>query len=72
MGAQSEGDVDSYRYSAPELHQPQGDGIDEIPATKESDVYGMGMIVYEVSSFPPVSSDRGAKSHTCLLGPGRR
>ena len=45
------GDVDNGRYSAPELHQSEGSGVDEIPITKESDVYGMGMIIYE-AGFP--------------------
>lgn len=71
VGAQSEGDIGSYRYSAPELHRTKGDGMNEIRPTKESDVYGMGMVVYEVSSFPLVSSGRGAQSHTGLLGLGR-
>ena len=47
---QSGGDIDNCRYFAPELHQSEGRGVDEITATRESDVYGMGMVVYEASS----------------------
>jgi len=49
---QSEGDVDYGRYSAPELHPSEDRGVDEISVTRESDVYGMGMIIYEAS--PPI------------------
>jgi len=45
---QSGGDIDNYRYSAPEIQWPEDYGTDKIVITKESDVYGMGMIVYEV------------------------
>jgi len=51
---QSGGDTDNKRYSAPELHQSEGHGMDEIPITRESDVYGMGMVIYEASP-PPIS-----------------
>lgn len=46
---QSGGDIDNYRYSAPEIQWPEDHGMDKILITKESDVYGMGMVVYEVS-----------------------
>jgi len=65
---QSGGDVDGYRYSAPELHQPEGHGTDETIITKESDVYGMGMIVFEASSRRPVSPSGWVKSHSNFLG----
>ncbi|KAF9648576.1 kinase-like protein [Thelephora ganbajun] len=37
-----------HRYSAPELLWPKDLGMDKILTTKESDVYGMGMVAYEV------------------------
>ena len=59
---QSGGDIDNYRYSAPEIQWPEDHGTDDILITKESDVYGMGMVVYEVSSNFPVSSSPTAES----------
>ena len=56
---QSGGDTDSYQYSAPELHRPEGRGIGEIIMTKESDVYRMGMVIFEASSHRPESSGIG-------------
>lgn len=46
---QSGGGIDNYRYSAPEIQWPENHDVDEILITKESDVYGMGMVLYEVS-----------------------
>ena len=44
-------DFDSYGYTAPEILLPEEFGnVDNILATKEGDVYGMGMVAYEVSS----------------------
>ena len=43
------GDIDDYRYWAPEIQWPEDHGMDEILLTKESDVYGMGMVAYEAS-----------------------
>ena len=47
-----DGDIDDYRYTAPEIISEfyEGNG-DKILATKESDVYGMGMVAYEASSY---------------------
>lgn len=50
---QSGGDIDDYRYSAPEIRWPESQGENKILITKESDVYGMGMIAYEASSHRP-------------------
>lgn len=47
---QSGGEIDNYRYSAPEIQWPEDHDTDEILITKESDVYGMAMIAYEASS----------------------
>ncbi|KAF9650321.1 kinase-like protein [Thelephora ganbajun] len=43
-----DGEVDDYRYSAPEIQWPEDYGMDKILITKESDVYGMAMVIYEV------------------------
>ena len=69
---QSEGDVDNYRYSAPEIQWPEDHGKDEILITKESDVYGMGMVAYEASSHRPVPSDPKIKSHVDPVGLDRK
>ena len=58
-----DGDIDKYRYSAPEIQWRDDRGVDEILITKESDVYGMGMVAYEVSSRRLVSSWPRAESH---------
>ena len=47
---QSWGDLDNYRYLAPELHQLEDGSVGEILVTKESDMYGMGMVIFEVRS----------------------
>jgi len=65
---QSGGDIDHHRYSAPEIQWPEDHDEDRILITKESDVYGIGMVAYEVSSHLPVSSDRRIKSHIDLVG----
>jgi len=65
---QSGGDIDNYRYSAPEIQWPEDHGADKILITKESDVYGIGMIVYEVSSHRHMSSEPRVESHLNLLG----
>ena len=36
------------RWSAPELQQPGAYGMRKVIATKASDIYGMGMVIYEV------------------------
>jgi len=66
--AQPVGDTDSHWYSAPELHRPEGRCIHEILTTKESDVYGMGVVILEASSRRPISSDIRANYHIDLLG----
>ena len=66
--AQSGRDIDSYRYLAPELQQPEDNGTDEILITKESDVYGMAMVVFEAGFHHPVPSSVRANSHVDLLG----
>lgn len=62
-------DINNYRYSAPELHQTNGHGMDiGLPITKESDMFGMAMVIYEVSSHCPTSSGVRVKLHINLLG----
>ena len=46
-----DGDIDDYQYTAPEISLPEEFGnIGNVLATKEADVYGMGMVAYVVSS----------------------
>ena len=52
-----DGDIDDYRYMGPEillLVELNCGNVDKILATKENDVYGMSMVVYEVGSHCPV------------------
>jgi len=67
---QSAGDgrIDDYRYWAPEIQWPEDRGLGKILLTTESDVYGMGMVVYEASCGCPAPPDPRAKSHINLLG----
>jgi len=66
---QSVGEIDNCRFLAPELHWPENHGMDENFITRESDVYGMGMVAYEVSSHHHTSSGLKVKPHVNLLGP---
>ena len=61
--SEMDGDVDKYRYSAPEVQWHDGSETEKILITKESDVYGMAMVAYEVSSHRPVSSDPRLEPH---------
>ena len=63
-----DGDIDEYRYSAPEIQWRDDGGVGKILITKESDVYGMGMVAYEVSSHHPASSGPRVGSHVSFLG----
>ena len=65
---QSGGDIGNCQYSAPEIRWPEEDDMDEIIVTKESDVYGMTMVVYEASSHHPASCGPRVTSHADLLG----
>jgi serine/threonine protein kinase len=47
-------DAGSFRYAAPEIQWPEDHDMDKILITKESDVYGMGMVAYEASSHRPM------------------
>ena len=42
-----------WRWAAPELQRPDEYGMSKVVATKPSDIYGMGMVVYEVSYCNP-------------------
>ena len=49
-----DGDIEDYRNMAPEIHSPEEHdtgATDKIIVTKEGDVYGMGMVAYEASSY---------------------
>jgi hypothetical protein len=46
-----DGNIDDFRYTGPEIVWPEEsspDSVDKILVTKESDIYGMGMVAYEV------------------------
>jgi hypothetical protein len=59
--------VQNYRYAAPEIQWP--DEEDEEPRiTKQSDVYGMGMIAYEASPYHPMLSGFKGKSYVDFPG----
>ena len=63
------GGVNNAYYPAPEFHVTKGRGVDwTVLITPESDVYGIGMVIYEVSSHHPVLTDMSVKSHVDLLG----
>jgi len=52
-----DGDDNDYPYMEPEILLPDelyAGNVDRILATKEGDVYGMGMVVYEASYHCPV------------------
>lgn len=65
-----DGEVDNSRYSAPEIQRPVDYGLDRILLTKESDVYGMAMVIYEVRLYPSVSSSPTVRFDANLLGSG--
>ena len=50
-----EGDLGDRRYLAPEIQLPEDYGTDKILMTKESDIYGMAMVIYEARSYKTVS-----------------
>jgi len=58
------GYIKNYQYSAPEIQLPEGR---DVLTTKEGDVYGMGMVIYEASSHCPVPS-RPRVNLTLTLG----
>ena len=56
---QSGGEIDKYVYAAPEMW-PEDGKEDEIRITKENDVYGMGMVAYEVNFTVPRNPAQGS------------
>ena len=48
------------RYLAPEIQWPEDYGTDKILITKESDIYGMAMVIYEARHYKPISSGPGS------------
>ena len=50
-----EEDPRGYRYLAPEIQWPEEHGTDKILVTKESDIYGMAMVVYEARFYKTIS-----------------
>lgn len=62
--------ISDHRFVAPEIQWPEehdAGRTDKILVTKESDVYGIGMVVYTVSFHRLVSSGPRVKSHVDLL-----
>ena len=55
-----EGDLGDCRYLAPELQWPEDHEMDKILMTKESDIYGMAMVIYEARSYRPISPGPGS------------
>jgi len=45
-----------WRWAAPELQRPDEYDMPKVVATKPSDIYGMGMVIYEVSPRDPLVS----------------
>ena len=48
-----EGDLGDCRYLAPELQWPEDYDMDKILITKESDIYGIAMVIYKARSQNP-------------------
>ena len=62
--------INDHRFVAPEIQWPEEHDpgrTDKILVTKESDVYGIGMVVYTVCFHCLVSSGPRVKSHVDLL-----
>ena len=58
-------DLHGYRYLAPEIQWPGVYGMDKIPIMKESDIYGMAMVIYEARSYQLLS--HGPESNLTLI-----
>ena len=63
------GDIDNYRYSAPETQFPKDHGKHVTLTMCAGDVYAMGMIIYEASSHHPGSSNQANIKPYLILGP---
>ena len=50
MASVLDGQIDDFRYSAPEVQWPEDFDMTEVRLTKESDIYGMAMVIYKVGS----------------------
>ena len=55
-----EGDLGDCRYLAPEIQWPEIYGADKAFITKESDMYRIAMVIYEVRSYKPISPGLGS------------
>ena len=60
LQSSAEGDLGDCRYLAPELRWPEDYGMDKILITKESDIYGIAMVIYEARSYRPISAGPGS------------
>ena len=54
-----EGDLGDCRYLAPEIQWPEDYGTDKILITKESDIYGIAMVIYEARPYKSISPGPG-------------
>ena len=52
-----------WRWAAPELQQPDVYGMQRVIATKASDIYGLGMVIYEVRSGTSSSCSGASLPH---------
>ena len=59
---------EDYRYLAPEVQWPEDYGMDKVLITKESDVYGMAMVIYEARYHRPISFCPRSESHVYITG----
>ena len=58
-----EGDLGDCRYLAPEIQWPEDYGT--VPAMRESDIYGMAMVIYEARCYQLISY--GPESNLTLI-----
>ena len=52
-----------WRWAAPELQRPDEYEMSKVVATKPSDIYGMGMVIYEVSAVTHSPSSGVSSPH---------
>ena len=53
-----------WRWAAPELQRPDEYDLVKVVATKPSDIYGMGMVIYEVRFLQPICFTLVSHLHT--------
>jgi hypothetical protein len=63
-----EENLDGHRYLAPEIQWPEDYNMEKVVVTKESDVYGMAMVIYKARSHRSIPPSRKFVSHVNFLG----